>query len=170
MTRKELIRLLLLQARTNGFEFRKWYQSRISSEWTTSDAAIDNLANGGRYYALLFSHQFARHFWRPGRRMQFVVPTQEFQQVNRRGERITVVRKAYTRRTMRGNAWEYHLREMAATEEPLLYIRRFLITDEELDSQRSGKELDLDVQPPLDPPPAPAQQPDMASQKPGTGR
>jgi len=147
MTRKDLIRLLLLQARANGFEFRKWYQSRISADWTTADAAVENLSRGGRYYALLFSHHFARYFWRPGRRMQFVVPTQEFERVNRKGERITVVRKAYTRRTMRGNSWEYHLREMAATEEPLLYIRRFLVTEEELRAQRSGDGLDLDADP-----------------------
>jgi hypothetical protein len=153
MTRKELIRLLLLQARANGFEFRKWYQSRIGDEWTTADAALDNLSRGGRYFTLLFSHQFARSFWKPGRRMQFVVPTQEFTRVNRRGEKINVVRKAYTRRTMRGNAWEYHLREMAATEEPLLYIRRFLVTEEELEAQRSGNAMSLDEDPIPDPDP-----------------
>lgn len=138
MTRKELIHLLVLQARANGFEFRKWYQSRIGSEWTTIEAAVETLSQGGRYYALLFSHQFARHFWMPGRQIQFVVPTQEFKRVNARGEEITVVRKAYTRRTMRGNSWEYHLREMAAIEEPLNYVRRFLVTEEEVAAQRSG--------------------------------
>lgn len=156
MTRKQLIRLLLLQAHANGFEFRKWYQSRIGVEWTSADAAIDTLSRGGRYYALLFSHNFARHFWKAGKRMQFVVPTQEFERVNHRGERITIVRKAYTRRTMRGNAWEYHLREMAAAEEPLLYIRRFLITPDELDAHTAGQELDLDGLLPPDPtPPTP---------------
>jgi hypothetical protein len=138
MTRKELIHLLVLQARANGFEFRKWYQSRIGGEWTTMEAAVETLSHGGRYYALLFSHQFARHFWMPGRQIQFVVPTQEFKRVNARGEEITVVRKAYTRRTMRGNSWEYHLREMAAIEEPLNYVRRFLVTEEEVAAQRSG--------------------------------
>jgi hypothetical protein len=44
---------------------------------------------------------------------------------------------------MRGNSWEYHLREMAAAEEPLRYIRRFLITEEEIEAQRSGVGLDL---------------------------
>ncbi|MGC2161955.1 MAG: hypothetical protein WA634_08610 [Silvibacterium sp.] len=143
MTRKELIHLLVLQARANGFEFRKWYQGRIGTEWTTTEAAIETLSLGGRYYALLFSHQFARHFWKAGRQMQFVVPTQEFKRLNRRGEEITVVRKAYTRRTMRGNAWEYHLREMAAVEEPLRYIRRFLITGEEITAQISDTGADL---------------------------
>lgn len=142
MTRKELIHLLVLQAHANGFEFRKWYQSKIG-EWTTADAAIETLSQGGRYYTLLFSHQFARHFWMPGRQMQFVVPTQEFKRLNSRGVEITVVRKAYTRRTMRGNSWEYHLREMAAIEEPLTYVRRFLVTEEEVAAQRSRRGPDL---------------------------
>jgi hypothetical protein len=143
MTRKELIHLLVLQARANGFEFRKWYRSRIGGEWTTPEAAIETLSHGSRYYSLLFSHQFARHFWRPGKQMQFVVPTQEFKRLNNKGEEITVVRKAYTRRMMRGNSWEYHLREMAAFEEPLRYIRRFLVTQEEVEAQRSDEEPDL---------------------------
>lgn len=142
MTRKELIHLLVLQARSNGFEFRKWYQNKVGA-WTSTEEAIDELSKGGRHYTLLFSHQFARHFWRPGSQMQFVVPTQEFQSLNRQGEEITVVRKAYTRRTMRGNSWEYHLREMAAVDEPLHYIRRFLVTEEEVEAQRSGAGLDL---------------------------
>jgi len=143
MTRKELIHLLVLQARANGFEFRKWFQNKIGGEWTSIEAAIDTLSQGGRYYALLFSHQFAKHFWKAGRQMQFVVPTQQFKRLNPQGEEITVVRKAYTRRTMRGNSWEYHLREMAAADEPLRYIRRFLVTAEEVEAQRSGAGLDL---------------------------
>jgi hypothetical protein len=135
--------LLVLQARTNGFEFRKWYKGKIAGDWTTAEAAVESLSMGSRYYALLFSHDFARHFWKAGQQMQFVVPTQEFTSLNRRGEEIKVVRKAYTRRTMRGNSWEYHLREMAASEEPLRYIRRFLITEEEIAAQRSGSGLDL---------------------------
>ena len=138
MTRKELIHLLILQARANGFEFRKWYQEKIDKEWTTIQGAADTLSRGHRYYALLFSHQFARHFWKAGRQMQFIVPTQEFKRINGRGEEITVVRKAYTRRTMRGNAWEYHLREMVSVEEPLRYIRRFLVTQEEVAAHRSA--------------------------------
>jgi hypothetical protein len=137
MTRKELIRLLALQARGNGFEFRKWYQAKIG-DWPGSESAVDTLSTGSRYYALLFSHDFARTFWKTGQRMQFVVPTSEFKRLNKRGEEITVVRKAYTRRTMRGNVWDYHLREMAATEDPLRYIRRFLVTEEEVAAQNSG--------------------------------
>jgi hypothetical protein len=138
MTRKELLNLLVLQARANGFELRKWYQSKIERQWTSPEAAIATLASGNRYYALLFSHEFAQAFWRPGTQMQFVVPTQHFTRLNARGQLVTVTRKAYTRRTLKPDAWKYHLREMAACEEPLRYIRRFLVTHEELHAQRNG--------------------------------
>jgi hypothetical protein len=141
MTRKELLHLLVRQARGNGFEFRKWYREKIGEEWTSIEEAIGTLAKGSRYYALLFSHQFARHFWKTGKQMQFVVPAQEYKRLNRKGEEITVVRKAFIRRTMRGNVWEYHLREMAASDEPLRYIRRFLIS--QADSSAPLTEEDL---------------------------
>jgi len=141
MTKRNLIHLLVLQARTNGFEFRKWFQSKIDRLWTSPEAAIATLASGNRYYALLFSHEFAQAFWKQGTQMQFVVPTQHFTRLNARGQIVTVTRKAYTRRTLKPDAWKYHLREMAACEEPLRYIRRFLVTHEELHAQRSGPKL-----------------------------
>jgi hypothetical protein len=70
--------------------------------------------------------------------MQFVVPTQQFVRLNAKGKQVTVTRKAYTRRTLKPDAWKYHLREMAVSEEPLRYIRRFLVTHEELHAQRTG--------------------------------
>jgi hypothetical protein len=146
MTRKELLRLLVLQARVNGFEFRSWYQSRIERPWTNAEAAIAKLATGNHYYALLFSHEFAQAFWKKGAQMLFVVPTQKFQRKNAKGETVTVTRKAYMRRTVKADAWEYHLREMSAVNEPLRYIRRFLATHEELHAQRAGVDLlDADV-------------------------
>ena len=140
MTRKELLRLIVLQARANGFELRSWFQSSVSREWPGTEAAVEILASGRRYYALLFSHEFARHFWKQGEQIQFVVPTQRFSRVNARGEVISVTRKAYTRRTLKANAWQYHLRQMATFEEPLRYIRRFLVTNEELQLQRVGSD------------------------------
>jgi hypothetical protein len=138
MTRKELLHLLVMQARANGFELRKWYQSKIEREWHGPQAAMGTLASGQRYYALLFSHEFAESFWKHGTQMQFVVPTQQFQRLNAKGQLVTITRKAYTRRTLKPDAWKYHLRQMAACEEPLRYIRRFLVTHEELSAQRSG--------------------------------
>ena len=127
-----------MHARANGFDLRRWYRSKIESEWHGAEAALQTLASGHRYYALLFSHEFARAFWKQGTQIQFVVPTQHFTRLNAKGQRVTVTRKAYTRRTLKPNAWKYHLREMAATQEALHYIRRFLVTHEELHAQRSG--------------------------------
>ena len=139
MTKIELLRLLVLQARANGFDLRAWFQTKIAREWPGGDHAVEALASGHRYYALLFSHEFAKHFWKQGEQIQFVVPTQSFSRLNSRGEMITINRKAYTRRTLKPHAWRYHLREMATFEEPLRYIRRFLVTQEELHLQRIGE-------------------------------
>jgi len=140
VTKTELLRLLVLQARANGFDLRSWFQNKISRKWPGSDAAIETLSSGHHYYALLFSHDFAKHFWKQGEQIQFVVPTHRFSRLNARGETITVTRKAYTRRTLKPHAWKYHLREMAALEEPLRYIRRFLVTREELYRQHLGSD------------------------------
>lgn len=138
MTRNDLLNLLVMQARANGFELRKWYRSKIDHHWTSQETAISTLASEHRYYALLFSHEFAQAFWKQGTQIQFVVPTQHFSRLNAKGQRIAVTRKAYTRRTLKPNAWKYHLRQMAACEEPLRYIRRFLVTHEEVRAHRSS--------------------------------
>ena len=96
MTKKDLLHLLVMRARANGFELRRWYKSKIEREWPGLDAALQTLATGHRYYALLFSHEFARAFWKQGTQMQIVVPTQHFTRLNAKGQRVTVTRKAYT--------------------------------------------------------------------------
>lgn len=138
MTRKEILRMLVLQARGNGFDFRAWFQSHISGEWPGAEHAVEILATGQHYYALLFSHTFAQSFWKQGAQIQFVVPTNQFSRLNSKGEVVTITRKAYTRRTLKPHAWKYHLREMATYDEPLRYIRRFLVTQEELRVQHVG--------------------------------
>lgn len=132
MTRLELLQLLVGQARSNGFEFRKWYTGRLGMTWHGSQKAIELLSNERRYYALIFSHEFAQAFWKPGEDMVFQVPSQSFQRRMRDGSIGTVVRKGYTRRRTREDVWLYHLREMAASEEPLRYLRRFLRVAEDL--------------------------------------
>lgn len=132
MTRLELLQLLVGQARSNGFEFRKWYTGKLGLTWPGSPKAIDLLSSERRYYALIFSHEFAQAFWKPGEDMVFQVPTQSFQRRMRDGSIGTVVRKGYTRRRTRDDVWLYHLREMAASEEPLRYLRRFLRVAEDL--------------------------------------
>lgn len=133
MTRIELLQVLVGQAHANGFPFKKWYVSRIGRSWTSSQEALEMLASERRYYALLFSHEFAQSFWKAGELMTFQVPTQTFSRAMADGSVRVVTRKAYTRRSAREDVWRYHLREMAVAEEPLKYIRRFVRVAEDLD-------------------------------------
>ena len=134
MTKLELLQLLIGQARVNGFEFRKWYIARLGLPWTNAAKAMATLAEQRRYYVLLFSHEFAQHFWKAGEQITFLVPSQTFQRRKADGTIGTVTRKGYTRRSAREDVWRYHLRELAVAEEPLRYMRRYLrITDENED-------------------------------------
>ncbi|HEY6445801.1 MAG TPA: hypothetical protein VIY53_05025 [Acidobacteriaceae bacterium] len=137
MTRHELIRMIVLRARAHGFEFRKWYENHIEAEWKDLNQAIAVLESGRRYYALLFSHEFACNFWKKGTEITFILPSQEYTRLDRNGKVVTIRRKAFTRRTSRSTSntiWQYHLEQMALWEEPLRYIRRFILTDEELET------------------------------------
>src|SRR6185437_8290261 len=134
MTRFQLLQLLIGHARTNGFEFRRWYTGKLGLPWQGARQAVEMLSMEKRYYSLLFSHEFASTFWKGGELMTFQVPTQSFKRRMADGSIGTVKRKAYTRRSAREDAWRYHLREMAVTEEPLRYMRRFLrVEDEQLE-------------------------------------
>lgn len=132
MTRLDLLAIVVGRARSNGFEFRRWYTTRLGIPWTGAEAAIACLEQQRRYYALLFSHDFAQCFWKAGEEITFQVPAQTFQRRAADGSIQTVTRKPFTRRSTRRDAWRYHLREMALAEEPLRYIRRYLHVDEDL--------------------------------------
>ena len=135
MTRVELLQLLVGQARSNGFEFRKWYVGKLGLPWENARNAVEMLALERRYYALLFSHEFALNFWKAGELMTFQVPTQSFMRKMKDGTIGTVNRKGYTRRSAREDAWLYHLKELAAAEEPLRYMRKYLRVEEELEAE-----------------------------------
>ena len=135
MTRVQLLQLLVGQARANGFEFRRWYVTRLGLPWKNALAAIEELAAERRYYALLFSHEFASAFWKAGERITFTVPPRSFERRMADGSIGTVHRKSYMRRSAREDAWRYHLREMSVAEEPLRYMRRYLRVADELDEE-----------------------------------
>jgi len=137
MTRLELLRIVIRQARANGFPFRKWFQATIGAPWTNFDDAVDLLAQGRRYYALLFAHEFARTFWKQGSQISFVVPAASYTRRDKEGRIVTVTRKPFTRRTLKADVWKYHLREMAAHDEPLRYIRRFLVIEGDVQQTKS---------------------------------
>ena len=132
MTRPELLQLLIQQARTHGFAFRKWFAACSGIPWSGADHAVEWLSRGERVSMLLFSQEFARFYWQKGERISYLVPKQTYQRVLPDGRVHTVHRKAHMRRSSRNNVWRFHLREMAAHPEPLRYIRRFLIVDEVL--------------------------------------
>jgi hypothetical protein len=133
MTRAELLRALVRQAKANGFEFRKWYATRLALSWNGFEAAIQQLASHRQYYALLFSHEFAKAFWREGSKITFVVPVNSFTRVQKNGNILRVERKGHIRRTVLPGAWRFHLKAMAIAEDPLRYIRKFLLIEEDLD-------------------------------------
>jgi hypothetical protein len=126
MNRKELLRLVLNQAQFNGFEFRHWFQAAVNPIWPGAEPAIALLADEGRHYTLLFSHDFARCFWRGGAHMTFLVPSITYARVTAQGEVVQVTRKHFTRRTIKPDVWKYHLRQMAVAEDPIGYLCRFL--------------------------------------------
>ena len=135
MTRIELIRLLVGQARANGFEFRKWYTAKLGRRWVDGQRACEDLAAERRYYVLLFSHDFASHFWKSGNQITFQVAHQTFKRRMADGTVGTVQRKAYTRRSAREDVWRYHLQQLAIAEEPLRYMRRYLRVEDDLDPE-----------------------------------
>ncbi|MGI4757334.1 MAG: hypothetical protein ACRYGF_10870 [Janthinobacterium lividum] len=118
------------QARTHGFEFRRWFVANVGIPWSGADHAVEWLSRGERAHVLLFSHAFAKHFWQSGQRVTYLVPAQTFQRVARNGAVKQVERKAHLRRSSREDVWEYHMSAMAATPQPLRYIKRYLIVDE----------------------------------------
>jgi hypothetical protein len=132
MTRLELIKILVGQARSNGFEFRRWFTARLTHPWHNADAAFELLEAHRQYYALLFSHEFARSFWKAGEPITFQMPPKTFQRIMADGSIGKVERRSFTRRSARPDAWRYHLREMALADEPLRYMRKYLRVEEEL--------------------------------------
>jgi hypothetical protein len=126
MNRKDMLRLLLNQAQFNGFEFRRWFLAHIHPAWPGAELALTLLAAEGRHYTLIFSHDFARSFWKSGAQMSFMVPGITYPRVNNDGTVVQVTRKPFTRRTIKADVWKYHLRQMAAAEDPIEYLCRFL--------------------------------------------
>ncbi len=143
MTRSETLLILISQAHANGFEFRRWFQANIHPEWPGAEQAVALLTGEGRFYALIFSHDFARSFWKKGAQMNFVVPAATYSRMNGKGEVVTINRKPFTRRTIKADVWKYHLRQMAICEDPMRYLKRFLPTHEDAQMSQNGKAANL---------------------------
>jgi len=126
MNRKEMLRPLLNQAQFNGFEFRRWFQRHVHPVWRGAEQALELLGVEGRHYTLLFAHDFARSFWKSGAQMSFTVPSTTYSRVTASGDVVRVTRKPFTRRMIKRDVWKYHIGQMAAADDPILYLSRFL--------------------------------------------
>jgi hypothetical protein len=156
MTRQEVVRHIVLQARSNGFDFRAWYRAYVAPEWLGFDEAVDHLCQGRNCYALLFSHEFAQAYWKAGLQMSFMVPAVSYPQRRKDGQIVTVHRRAFARRTLKADSWLYHLREMVEAPHPLKYIRRFVVLQEDILAARQrqpdaalGPRPDAALDPPI---------------------
>jgi hypothetical protein len=58
--------------------------------------------------------------------MSFMVPSVTYPRITSQGDIVQVTRKPFTRRTIKPDVWKYHLSRMAATENPIDYLCRFL--------------------------------------------
>ena len=58
--------------------------------------------------------------------MCFMIPSITYPRVTSQGDVVQVTRKPFTRRTIKPDVWKYHLRQMAAAEDPIEYLCRFL--------------------------------------------
>ncbi len=140
MTRQEILRFAVQHAKQNGFDFRRWFQSAVIAKWTSMDAAIELLAEKHNYYALLFSHEFAECFWQAGSQITILIPAISYTVRDKEGELVTIHRKAYARRTLKADSWRYHLREMVDFPQPLKYVRRFIVSQEDLDEAEQERQ------------------------------
>jgi hypothetical protein len=140
MTRTQTLLILISQAHTNGFDFRRWYMANVSQEWPGIEHAVALINSQSRYYALIFSHDFARALCKQGAQMNFIVPSATYSRMNGKGEVVTINRKPFTRRTIKADVWKYHLRQMAITDDPIRYLKRFLPTHEDLQTGQDDPE------------------------------
>jgi len=138
MTRRELLRHIILQAHANGFDFHAWHCAFVTPIWPGIDTAVEQLCCGRNCYALIFSHEFAQAFWKSGQQIAMIVPAVSYPQRAKDGSIVTIHRRAFARRRLKADSWLYHLAEMARAPHPLKYIRRFVVLQEDILATRRG--------------------------------
>ena len=132
MTRFDLVKHLLHQARGNGFELRRWFRQEAALPWPGGDAAVEWLCQGSRVNLLLCSPNFAECFYGGPERLRHVQPATVFQRPAANGVTRTVTRRAHPRTSRYDHVWRYHLQHMMVSPEPLRYAQRFLVAAETL--------------------------------------
>jgi hypothetical protein len=70
--------------------------------------------------------------------MSFSVPATTYPRLNAHGEVVQITRKPFTRRTIKPDVWKYHLRQMAAADDPIVYLCRFLPAQDQAALRETG--------------------------------
>jgi hypothetical protein len=115
MTRQELLRIVIRQARTNGFRSASGFRPRSTPPGPALTTRWSCLPKGGATTLSFLPTNL------PGRSGSRVLrsassfPAASYTRRDKEGRIVTVTRKPFTRRTLKADVWKYHLREMAAT-------------------------------------------------------
>jgi hypothetical protein len=118
----------------------------VQPVWPGNEQALSLLAGEGRHYTLLFSHDFAQCFWRTGAQISFMVPSITYPRITPAGDVVQVTRKPFTRRTIKPDVWKYHLRQMAAADDPIDYLCRFLPAQSQVMMQEAAAPVPMAAQ------------------------
>ena len=102
MTRLDLLKILIGQARENGFDFRQWYTTCLRLPWESQQAALHTIDTAATLLrtcsSTTTSHQA---FWKAGQTITFQVAAQTFERAHHMpdGSVRVVERKPFMRRT-----------------------------------------------------------------------
>ena len=120
MKNKQILKKVIERAVKNGYQWHTlhWSQNRLK------EGVIEHI---------IFSHDFAKHFWGEGlhseQNYEQVIIREEIPSIDENYEIVGVVKE--DKIEMRGYLsiipyWQYHLQQMVLEEEPLKYIEKYL--------------------------------------------
>ena len=118
MTNEEIFKKVIEKAVKNGM---KKYEGCTEEQWENLLESIDRnlsyLFNYGGYFAMIFSHSFAKAFWGDGK-------------VKRKRQSIVICNTCLSSQNTTTlsaiPAWRHHFQAMVLEEKPLKYIEKFL--------------------------------------------
>ena len=103
MNNETILKQAIEKAVHNGYE---------PEERETQNVTVSHYYDSKEWYADIFSHDFAKAFWKDEPRKMYLVKTEDV------GIGSVTVDG--------GEAWKAHLQQMVLEEEPLKYLEKFL--------------------------------------------
>jgi len=99
MTNEQILKKAIEKAKKNRWDgWNDWFVENWFEEWWKD--TFHQEGNFKRYYAIIFSHDFAKAFWG-----EETIGIDDISQIP---------------------TWQYHLQQMVLEKEPLKYIEKFL--------------------------------------------